>query len=112
MSLLFVSILNSVIKLLKLVITAVNISQMQTVMEDLFSVSCPKSLTDPSGAKFTEDFESLSGWSGTYRGSVINNKYPMCGRKSLLNPGYIINRPHTQTVTVSSNPYVSVCIYE
>ena len=84
---------------------------MKSTIEELFSVRCPRDLANPSGAEFSEDFESFSteSWSSTHSGMIISNKYPLCGRMSLKNPSYIVNIAHTKAIRTSSNPYVSLC---
>lgn len=76
-------------------------------MEDLYSVRCSSFITNPSDAVHSEDFESSTGYDNNLRGWVSIDRYPMCGRKSLLNPAFFVNRSPTNAFNVAGTPYVS-----
>ncbi|XP_067947416.1 fibrocystin-L-like [Watersipora subatra] len=91
----------------KAISTTASIAKMTETMEELFSVGCPGSIVSHGGAAFQEDFESQPvGWSSPYRGLVIINQYPLCGRKSIQNPSYIMNKESADAVFISQNHYV------
>lgn len=82
---------------------------MKEAVEELYSVRCSSHISSPAGSKHKDDFESEAvGYSGSLRGSVVIDYYPLCGRKSLKNPSYIINKSPSQAVNLERNPYVSI----
>lgn len=82
--------------------------QVKEAMEELFSVRCPRTLTSPPDATEKEDFESHDlGYTSERGGHVVIDQYPMCGRKSIRNPSYIVNRNPSNAVSVSTYKYVS-----
>ena len=77
------------------------------MVRDLFSVRCGPTVAKPAGAALFSDFESVSkGWSKELRGDVVVNYYPMCGRKSLKNPAFLVKEPATKSISLRSNPHV------
>ena len=83
--------------------------QIKAVLDELLSVRCPSSLTNPAGQGFFNEYETSVSFleSGTRTKEIE----PFCGEKSSKNPSFLFSSYNYNTVNLNFHSKVRCCLF-